>query len=165
MKGDHQGTMGDDEEFMELVFTVMGRIKDHFMQALDEVSLSPPQAHALFNLSQPQPVSQRELAKRLGYDASNITGIVDRLEERGLVERCVDPADRRVKHLVLTDDVRARVEKVWQQITAGNPFAEALTADEIVTIRPLLAKVAGDTVSPIPGWRDETRGSRRGAFI
>jgi DNA-binding MarR family transcriptional regulator len=51
----------------------------------------------------------RDLADRLCCDASNVTGIVDRLEERGLVERRPATDDRRVKHLVLTeagDDVR-----------------------------------------------------------
>jgi DNA-binding MarR family transcriptional regulator len=164
MKGDHQGSLGGDEGFMELVFAVMGRFKEHFMHALDEVGLSPPQAHALFNLSQPEPLSQRELAKLLGYDASNITGIVDRLEERGLLDRCIDPADRRVKHLVLTDEGRAVMEKLWQFIIAGNPFAEALTPSEIAAIRPLLAKVAGDSVY-LPAWRVEAAGPRRGGFF
>ena len=155
--------MRDDEEFMELVFAVLGRFKEHFMDVLDHAGLTAPQAHALFNLS--QPVSQRELARYLGYDPSNITGIVDGLEQRGLVERCVDPADRRVKHLVLTDKGRAVMEDLWQRVIAGNPFAQVLTPEEIATIRPLLAKVAGDSVSPVPAWRAGSSGSRKGAFI
>ena len=43
-----------------------------------------------------------QLAGALACDASNVTGLVDRLESRGLVERRPSPADRRVKVLRLT---------------------------------------------------------------
>jgi DNA-binding MarR family transcriptional regulator len=161
MKGDGQGLVGGDDGFMELVFAVVARFKDHFTQVLDDVGLSAPQAHALFNLG--EPISQRELAHRLGYDASNVTGIVDRLEERGMVERCVDPADRRVKNLVLTLEGRAALDQLWARVTAGNPFAAALTQAECATMRSLLAKVAGD--SAFPGFPLGASWHRKGAGI
>lgn len=43
-----------------------------------------------------------ELAARLNYDASNLTGLVDELEARGALRRRPDPDDRRVKSLVIT---------------------------------------------------------------
>jgi DNA-binding MarR family transcriptional regulator len=43
-----------------------------------------------------------QLAETLACDASNVTGLVDRLESRGLVRRCPSAADRRVKVLNLT---------------------------------------------------------------
>nr|WP_207929076.1 MarR family winged helix-turn-helix transcriptional regulator [Actinomadura sp. 6K520] len=54
------------------------------------------------NLSAPAPM--RQLAARLRCDASHVTGIVDGLERRGLVERRPAPDDRRVKHLVPTGE-------------------------------------------------------------
>lgn len=51
-----------------------------------------------------EPRSMRSLAELLACDASNITGIVDRLESRGLVRREVDPADRRIKNVLLTEE-------------------------------------------------------------
>ncbi|HTD80126.1 MAG TPA: MarR family transcriptional regulator, partial [Chloroflexota bacterium] len=48
------------------------------------------------------PISMRELAERLRSDPSNVTGLIDRLEARGLVERRPDPKDRRIKGLALT---------------------------------------------------------------
>ena len=51
------------------------------------------------------------LAERVYCDASNVTGMVDRLEARGLLERRDDPRDRRVKRIALTDEGAAlRVE-------------------------------------------------------
>ncbi len=48
------------------------------------------------------PMPQREAALQLGYDPSNITALADALEAKGLVERRLDPSDRRVKTLART---------------------------------------------------------------
>ncbi|MDP9224300.1 MAG: MarR family transcriptional regulator, partial [Actinomycetota bacterium] len=88
------------EEIIDLVFEFVGRMGAHLDRCAAEFDLSHPQALALLRLEQPRPM--RDLAERLRCDASNITGIVDRLETRGLVKRQVDGADRRVKNLVLT---------------------------------------------------------------
>jgi DNA-binding MarR family transcriptional regulator len=160
MKGDRQASVKDNEELMAVVFAVLGRVKDQGLEAIAEVGLSPQQAHALFNLG--QPLSQRELATCLGYDASNITGIVDRLEERGLLERTIDPSDRRVKHLVLTEQGQAVVDRLWERVVADNPFNSSLTADERAKLRSLLAKVAGDYRSLRPNW---PIGPRKDAFV
>ena len=52
----------------------------------------------------------RKLAQKLKCEPSNVTGIVDRLEARGLVERRPDPADRRVKLAAATDEGRRMAE-------------------------------------------------------
>jgi DNA-binding MarR family transcriptional regulator len=73
--------------------------------------LSPMQAMTLSQLDPDEPRPMGELARTLACDNSNVTGIVDRLEERGLVERRAAPNDRRVKMLVLTPagaELRAR---------------------------------------------------------
>ena len=67
-----------------------------------ELELSPAQCH-LLNLIEPESgLPMGQLAGALSCDASNVTGLVDRLESRGLVERRPSPADRRVKVLRLT---------------------------------------------------------------
>lgn len=142
MAGERQRqASADSEEIVDLVFGVMGRFKSHFMDGVAEIGLTPSQAHALRHLAQPR--SQRELAGCLGYDASNITGIIDRLEEQGLVHRQVDPADRRVKHLVITAAGRHALEQLRQHLIANNPLVENLTADERRTFRNLLTKLSG----------------------
>ncbi|MGD9763446.1 MAG: MarR family winged helix-turn-helix transcriptional regulator [Candidatus Binatia bacterium] len=65
-------------------------------------SLSEPQCQVLRLLSPDEPVHMVALAKRLACDASNITGIVDRLEDRGLLVRRPVPHDRRMKVVALT---------------------------------------------------------------
>jgi MarR family transcriptional regulator, organic hydroperoxide resistance regulator len=65
-----------------------------------ELRLSPAQCHVLHLIERPIPMGQ--LAETLACDASNVTGLVDRLESRGLVRRRPSAGDRRVKVLVLT---------------------------------------------------------------
>ncbi|TDD02791.1 MarR family transcriptional regulator [Saccharopolyspora terrae] len=54
----------------------------------------------------PEGVNQRSVAATMGLDPSQIVGLVDDLEERGLVERTAAPADRRNKLIVATDEGR-----------------------------------------------------------
>jgi DNA-binding MarR family transcriptional regulator len=67
----------------------------------------------------------RRLALVMRCDPSNVTGLADRLEERGLVERRDDPSDRRVKGLALTpkggrvrDDFMARLMDPPEEIAS-----------------------------------------------
>src|SRR5438094_2903465 len=64
--------------------------------------LSPIQCHVLHLIEPGRPLPMRRLADTLSCDASNVTGLVDRLESRGLVRRVPSPDDRRVKVLQLT---------------------------------------------------------------
>lgn len=67
-----------------------------------DLRLSPAQCHVLHLIEPDQPLPMGRLAETLACDASNVTGLVDRLESRGLVRRRPSPRDRRVKVLVLT---------------------------------------------------------------
>lgn len=67
-----------------------------------ELQLSPAQCHVLHLIEPDRPIPMGQLAETLACDASNVTGLVDRLESRGLVRRRPSAEDRRVKVLVLT---------------------------------------------------------------
>jgi MarR family transcriptional regulator, organic hydroperoxide resistance regulator len=67
-----------------------------------ELQLSPAQCHVLRLIEPGRPVPMGQLAETLACDASNVTGLVDRLESRGLVRRRPSAEDRRVKVLDLT---------------------------------------------------------------
>jgi DNA-binding MarR family transcriptional regulator len=84
--------------------------KPRMMAIGQELDLSPPQSLVLRLLDQPRPMG--ELATTMHCDNSNMTGIVDRLEERGLVERGVADYDRRVKLIALT----AQGEKIRDEL-------------------------------------------------
>src|SRR5438034_690617 len=83
-------------------------VKFFFSQRADlpnlasEFELSAAQCHVLHLIEPDQPIPMGRLADALACDASNVTGLVDRLESRGLVRRHAAAADRRVKVLELT---------------------------------------------------------------
>jgi DNA-binding MarR family transcriptional regulator len=85
---------------------------------LTALGLSFAQAHALRLLDPAQPLPMSALAERLFCDASNVTGIADRLESRGLVSRQSLEGDRRVKALTITPagtKLRAQVMELMSQ--------------------------------------------------
>jgi DNA-binding MarR family transcriptional regulator len=92
------------------MFELLHFSKRRFMAIASEFDLSPPQVMALRHLDPAEPKPMSELAVALRCDNSNVTGIVDRLEDRGLVERRPAEHDRRVKMLRITErgaEVRA----------------------------------------------------------
>src|SRR5580692_12155527 len=74
----------------------------HLPPLAAELDLSPAQCHVLHLIEPGRPIPMGQLAETLACDASNVTGLVDRLESRGLVSRRPSPADRRVRVLDLT---------------------------------------------------------------
>lgn len=74
------------------------------MRLSQELGLTPGHVKTLFELDADEGRSMGDLATVLVCDASNVTWLVDRLEERGLVERRPHPSDRRVKSVVLTPE-------------------------------------------------------------
>lgn len=84
----------------DTLMAALHRLRRDAVQIAGSFDLSYVQARALRKLR--RPLSMRELADQLQLDPSNVTGLVDALERRGLVERQADPDDRRVKRLALT---------------------------------------------------------------
>ena len=82
------------------------------------LELSPAQCHVLYVIEPGKPVPMKQLAASLSCDASNVTGLVDRLESRGLIRRQPGRQDRRVKELDLTPTgARLRAELVARMST------------------------------------------------
>lgn len=87
-------------EFAMALYGFTERLRGEHERAAARAGITPAQATVLTMLSTPMPM--RRLAERMGCDPSNITGIVDRLEDKGLVERGADSSDRRVKQISAT---------------------------------------------------------------
>src|SRR5438128_9206676 len=95
-----------------------------------EFELSPAQCHVLHLIEPDRPVPMGRLAEALACDASNVTGLVDRLESRGLVRRQPSAGDRRVKVLELTRaGVRLR-STVLERMTKPLDTLGRLSPDE-----------------------------------
>jgi len=88
------------------------------------LDLSPAQCHVLHLIEPDRPLPMNRLADTLSCDASNVTGLVDRLESRGLVRRAPSPGDRRVKVLQLTPaGTRLRSQLLRQMAGRSHPLS------------------------------------------
>ena len=83
-----------------------------FFQETEQWGITPVQYAAMQTVFHSPGLDQRKLARAIGFDASTITGVIDRLEARGLVSRTPSAQDRRVRLLDLTDDGKSLLEKV-----------------------------------------------------
>jgi DNA-binding MarR family transcriptional regulator len=86
--------------------------------------------------------TMNELAKLLGLDKSSVSGLIDRAERRGLVERVPSTADRRAVTVALTTVGRTLVAEVARRFDAEmTDLVTGLDADQRVTLTYLVSQV------------------------
>ncbi|MEH1011731.1 MarR family transcriptional regulator [Micromonospora sp. CPCC 206060] len=105
------------------------------------LGLTPATARALHQLDPDRPMPARDLADQLRCDRSNITALVDKLEQAGLVRRQVDATDRRLKTLVVTDEGQ-RVRTEIDRVMSDSRLLGALTDTELGVLRELVWKIS-----------------------
>ncbi len=109
---------------------------------LSELGITSSQAHVLSTLNQEDGLPLSSIGKKVFLDKPAITGLADRLEKDGLVERRRTSIDRRVIRLFLTSKGKAVIthyETVIQEI--DNDIVSALSTDELSEFRNILNKV------------------------
>jgi DNA-binding MarR family transcriptional regulator len=116
------------EEIVRLVMDLSRNLSSHYDTKLAELNLTLPQAMLLRQLGNALPMN--EAAGKLHCDPSNVTGIVDRLEARGLIERQHLTKDRRVKHLALTSEGRRLKRRVDAILAAAPGVSDLGSADQ-----------------------------------
>jgi DNA-binding MarR family transcriptional regulator len=128
-------------EVVALIARIVARYTREYELAAERHGLTAVQIKTLRALDEPAPM--RQIAQRLGSEPSNVTGIIDRLEARGLVRREAHPADRRVKIVVATAEGRAIAEELGRSLRfAAEPLA-ALDDEQRHTLRDLLRLMIG----------------------
>jgi len=121
--------------------------KEQFPQIAAAFGLNPGAMHALLHLDPDEPQSMSSLAGSWKCDASNVTWLVDRLEEKGLAERRPHPRDRRIRTVVLTrkgEKVRAQIEA---RIYEAPEILRALSPRDLDTLCRILDKITPDALS------------------
>ncbi|HYG83848.1 MAG TPA: MarR family transcriptional regulator [Verrucomicrobiae bacterium] len=108
----------------------------------DDYDLTSTQLYALCSLDPTRPISMRNISLVLECDASNVTGLVDRLLHHGYVERHELPDDRRVKVVSLTDKgIALRAEALQRLAEAPLDGLQYLSPGERVLLDELLVKM------------------------
>lgn len=130
-------------EVVELIGAVVARYHEEYESAAAEHALTGAQARLLSLLSL-EPLPMRRLAQRLKCEPSNVTGIVDRLESRGLVERRPDPGDRRVKLAAATPEGRRVAGSLQESLRFAREPLAGLSEQERIALRDALRTMLRD---------------------
>ncbi|MFK4065979.1 MarR family winged helix-turn-helix transcriptional regulator [Streptomyces sp. NPDC029674] len=129
----------DTAQLMELLATSLGAYYGDFTEAAARENLTASQGKTLSVLRR-GPAAMRVLAQTLSCDASNMTGLIDRLEKRGLVRREPSPTDRRVKNVLLTAEGERAVDALRASMHTTTAALDALDDDERATLHDLLTR-------------------------
>ena len=109
---------------------------------MSRYDMTPVQNHVLLYLNEHGPASQSEVTGVLRVTAPTANGIIDRMEEKGLLVRSVDAQDARRRHLELTDKGRGLVEQLKECfLDAERTLVGDLTEREQTQLRELLMRV------------------------
>jgi DNA-binding MarR family transcriptional regulator len=129
-------------EVVDLIGTLVQRFHQEYEAAAAVHGLTGAQARVLA-LVCAEPLPMRQIAQRLKCEPSNVTGIVDRLEDRGLAERQPDPADRRIKLAVATAAGRGTAERLRDSLDFAREPLAALPERDRTVLRDLLRRMTG----------------------
>jgi DNA-binding MarR family transcriptional regulator len=118
-------------------------LKERSLGAFEDTGLTPAHYAVLALLDEGPPEAQGAIADALGYDRSHLVGLLDELEEQGLVVRKRDPVDRR-RHVVTITTVGkktlARLRTIVRRLEAD--FLAPLDTEERATLHELLVRLA-----------------------
>jgi DNA-binding MarR family transcriptional regulator len=126
-------------DLLELLSAVGSAVCQDFAAAAAPHGLTHMQVKVLTRVHR-DPASMREIARELACDASNITGIVDRLEAGGFARREVNAADRRVKNVIATDAGRDVLRSIRGTMQA-HAAVDTLDTEERATLYGLLERL------------------------
>lgn len=127
-------------EVVALIARIVARYSKDYEAAAARYELTPIQAKVLAAVTTPMPMHR--IAEKLGSERSNVTGIVDRLEARGLVSREADERDRRIKNVAATPAGKVAARGFQRALQfAAEPLA-ALSERDRRQLRDLLRRIA-----------------------
>ena len=115
--------------------------REHLPPVAADLDLSPAQCHVLHRIEPGRPVPMGRLAETLACHASNVTGLVNRLESRGLVRRRPSEDDRRVKVLELTPTGARLRTLMLERMTTPPAALRRLSLDEQRALVRILSRL------------------------
>jgi DNA-binding MarR family transcriptional regulator len=134
----------------------LARVGRRAAEASTPGGLRPRHLHALGTLSDRGPLSQQGLGEVLSLDPSNVVGLLNELEERGLITRRRDPSDRR-RHIVelSTTGEEALADAYVRLGLVEDDLLAALSAEERATLHELLVRAVGTESPPCDAAGEE----------
>lgn len=128
------------ERSLGLLIKFMMQSKHRIFEIGSELNLTNMQAMVIFHLDEPSPMNK--LAELFNCDASNMTGIVDGLEQKGFAKRYSSEQDRRIKMVSLSEQGEAlRSELLHELVDKQGTILFRLSDEELDTFNSLLQKI------------------------
>jgi len=146
-----QGQADAGREAWVLMFRMLQANMGAVQAVWRQFELTGPQAHLLQRLGPDEMLPMNGLAGALDCQPSNVTGLVDKLEARGLIERRSEPGDRRVKMIALTAAGRRFRAQLLERLSEPPPFITSLSAEDKGALLQLLQRAAAKLMSSDPG--------------
>jgi MarR family transcriptional regulator, organic hydroperoxide resistance regulator len=136
-------------EAWALMLGLLFSTKQQRMAVAQEFELAPAQLQALWELEPGREVPMSALAESLTCDPSNVTGIVDRLEARGLIERRSSERDRRVKMLAVTPEGATVREQVMRRMFRPPEQIASLSKPDQRALRDVMRRTLAGEREPV----------------
>jgi len=128
-----------------LFFALSGtarRAGKFWKQSVAELGITGVQGMVLKALGEEEPISSIQLGQKVQLDSATMTGILDRLEQSGLIQRMANVEDRRAVRITLTTPGKSVTEQLQHKSTEANRlYSQNLSAQELKTLKGLLAKL------------------------
>ncbi len=150
IKGDHPAHVAALAERMERDLSVIRRaMRKPLLAEVARGALTPPQTAVMRIVVRKPGISLRYLSKEVSLAHSTVSGIVERLEKRGMIERTPDGVDRRVIRIRATEQVNTWIEEQLPLLKLGplqaalqsaNPEEREILAKAISRLRKLLSR-------------------------
>ena len=151
-------------EIAEGAATLAGRNRCAVARRVHHSGISLGHVQILWILQEHGPLPVSRLADWLGIGVPNATGLLDRMEQRGLVERVRDDDDRRVVHARMTELGRATVADLdgWRAELIGQ-IVEPLGTDQLAALARRLQQLNSEAEAAPSQQPPDDRASSRGA--
>ncbi len=125
---------------IRLIKQVMGSIKRSMGKQFEEMNVTGPQGMLVGTLIHHGEMKISDLSENLGLSNSTVSGIVDRLENQGLVERTRSTEDRRVVYVNITPEFKKNAKEHFKEFEKKfESMMSKATAEELDTILKGLA--------------------------
>jgi DNA-binding MarR family transcriptional regulator len=136
------GSKASGTSVYQKLIMLMMRSKRHMFVASEMRELTPVQGMLLVSMKPGSVRTMNDLAEMMGCDASNITGLIDRLEANDYIERTADPDDRRVKKIQLSDQgCQCRKSLLDDLCKAEALDLGKLSDEEVRTLQSIISKL------------------------
>ncbi len=142
-KSSPRGPLAPDPFWASLIELCLG-MRSWWSAVCEEFDLTPSQGMALRSLDPERPLAMSTLADALACDASNVTGIVDKLESRGLIARRGADHDRRIKMLCVTQAGRALRDRLIGRLLQPPAAVTSLPRDIKSTLTGILRNLLAE---------------------